>query len=225
MKELILEHLSVRFKKLFIWAHLAGYCCCWGGFCGESLHFQVGEQLTPALLLLFHLSWLIQSPTAHCCQANCTNSMQMKLWQCRKSKGGIMWYNCLCKTLSVFASRPSVSVMVLSLCTTHWAESRAWALAQPPWHPEPWPALQVKLLSCVPLSLLGAESSSSIPSAVEAAISGFDSDLRKCSGLSTCHLALAVFSDKIFSWTTVSGILVTLVSSAGNGKVKFAIKL
>lgn len=79
--------------------------------------------------------------------------------------------------------------------------------------------------SCVPLNLLRAESSSSIPSALEAAISGLDVDLRECSGLSTCHLASVVFNDNNFSSTKVSGILLTFISSVGNGNVKYTMKL
>lgn len=86
--------------------------------------------------------------------------------------------------------------MVLSPCKIIGLRAGVWALVQPLslWHPERWSALQVKLLSCVPLALLRVEISSPILSALEAAISEFDLDSRKCSGLSTCHLALVYVS-------------------------------
>lgn len=189
MKKLILEHLSVDFRKLLMWPCLAvsaiaevvsvEQACIFRWVSNSLLHF--GCFFTSAGLSRAQLHVDAKQTAQIAWRWSCDSAENRKEGLCSVI---------ICVKLPGFlpAHREWVCHGVQPV-----QNPLSWEQGFEPWlslwHPEPWSALQVKLSSCAPLTLLKAESSSPILSALGAAMSEFDLDSRKCSGLSTCHLA------------------------------------
>lgn len=152
----------------------------------------------------------------------------MKLWQCRKSKGGIIQCNYLCKTPRFSTDRLRA---VLLWCSAHaknyWAESTYLSVASASGHmqPQQWSTLQVMLLSHVSLSIFSFEIGSSILSHLKDSSSRIWSTrlngMFRSQHLPSC-IALP-FNKKYCDWTKINDVWLILISSIENIKGKYKI--